>query len=227
LTVRSNTMADRATEKRRDIMRAAEELFADRRYHEVTLDAVARIARVSKGTIYNYFSDKQDLFFQLVISGFDDLCGVLEGTLPPGAGFREQLDAAAREITRFFAERRPLMRMMIAETGGAASRRPGVRDRWLEHRGGLVDAVACIMKRGIADGEVRAKIPARALAGLFLGLLRSRAHDREHTGIPPVSDRALVDLFCKGACGEAGCEPGRNSTGKGASRRRPRHGRPT
>jgi len=212
--------------KRREIMRAAETLFAGRRYHEVTLDAVARIAGVSKGTIYNHFSDKEDLFFQLVTSGFDDLCGVLEGTVPDGAGFREQLAAAAREITRFFAERRPLMRMIITETGCAASRKPGVRERWLKHRGGLVDAVACIMKRGVADGEVRAKVPPRSLASLFLGLLRSRAHDREHSGIPPVSDRVLVDLFCTGAGGDAGCEPRGTRRTKDAGRRRPRRDKP-
>jgi len=213
--------------KRREIMRAAETLFADRRYHEVTLDAVARIASVSKGTIYNHFSDKEDLFFQLVTSGFDDLCGVLEGMVLDGAGFREQLAAAAREITRFFAERRPLMRMMITENGSAATRKPGVRERWLEHRGDLLDAVARIMKRGIAGGEVRVKFPACSLASLFLGLLRARTHDRDHSGVSPVSDRALVDLFCTGARGEAGCKPRRTRRTKGAGRRRPRRNKPS
>ncbi len=201
-------------DKRRAIMRAAEGLFAGRRYHEVTLDAVARVASVGKGTIYNHFKDKEDLFFQLVTSGFDELCSVLEEKLPPGGGFREQLAAAAREITRFFEARRPLFRMMIAEAGRAQSRRRTVRERWLEHRNGLIDAVACIMKKGVADGEVGRRVPPRALAGLFLGLLRARAHDREHAGIPPVSDRTLVDLFCAGACGRGGARTVARAPGK-------------
>jgi AcrR family transcriptional regulator len=185
-------------------MRAAEGLFAGRRYHEVTLDAVARIAGVSKGTIYNYFKDKEDLFFQLVTSGFDELCGVLKEKLPTGAAFREQLAATAREITRFFEARLPLFRMMIAEAGHVQGRRRTVRERWLEHRKRLIDAVACVMKRGIADGEVRRRVPARSLASFFLGMLRARAFDRDHAGIPPVSDRTLVGLFCTGACGGEG-----------------------
>jgi len=194
----------RAVEKRHEIMRAAETLFAGRRYHEVTLDAVARVAGVSKGTIYNHFSDKEDLFFRLVTSGFDELCGVLNEKLPSGAGFREQLVVTAREVTRFFAERRPLFRMMITETGRAATQAKTVRERWFERRSGLIDAVACVMKRGIAEGEIRQKIPPRTLAGLFLGLLRARAHDMEHAGITPLGDRPLVDLFCAGACGKGG-----------------------
>jgi AcrR family transcriptional regulator len=205
VAVRSGAKNGRAVDKRRAIMRAAEGLFAGRRYHEVTLDAVARIAGVSKGTIYNHFKDKEDLFFQLVTSGFKELCGVLKEKLPPGAGFREQLAATAREVTRFFEARLPLFRMMIAEAGHVQGRRRTVRERWLEHRKRLIDAVACVMKRGIADGEVRRRVPARSLASFFLGLLRARAFDRDHAGIPAVGDAALVDLFYAGACGEIGC----------------------
>ena len=99
--------------KRQDIMRAAERLFAGRRYHEVTLDEVAHVAGVGKGTIYLHFKDKEDLFFRLVTSGFDELCEVLKERLPAGAGFREQLSAAARETTRFFDARRPLVPVRI------------------------------------------------------------------------------------------------------------------
>ena len=39
-------------DKRAQILDAAEKLFKNKRYHEMTLDLVAKEAKVGKGTIY-------------------------------------------------------------------------------------------------------------------------------------------------------------------------------
>ena len=62
-----------AGSRRLQIMRAVETLFTSRQVHEITLDDVIRQAGVGKGTLYRYFKDKDDLFFQTATSGFDDL----------------------------------------------------------------------------------------------------------------------------------------------------------
>ena len=61
-------------EKRLRIMQAAEQLFRTRQFHEIALDEVARVADVGKGTIYLHFSDKEDLFFQTAVAGYDEMC---------------------------------------------------------------------------------------------------------------------------------------------------------
>ena len=77
-------------DKRLAIMQAAESLFTSRRLHEITLDDVAREAQVGKGTIYRYFQDKDDLFFQTATQGFDELCDLLQQRVQIGrASWRE------------------------------------------------------------------------------------------------------------------------------------------
>ena len=44
-------------DKREIILKAAEQVFRHRRFDEVLMDHVAEAARVSKGTLYNYFTD--------------------------------------------------------------------------------------------------------------------------------------------------------------------------
>ncbi len=44
------------------ILDAANKVFAERGYHEATMDDIARRLGVSKGAIYLYFSSKEDLF---------------------------------------------------------------------------------------------------------------------------------------------------------------------
>jgi AcrR family transcriptional regulator len=186
-------------DKRPRIMQAAERLFTSRRLHEITLDDVAQIARVGKGTIYRYFQDKDDLFFQTATSGFDELCELLRRQVPPGAAFTAQLVEACRQISGFFDRRRQLFRMMQAEEGRMNWCRGPIRTRWLEKRKALVAAVAEILDKGVADGLVRGDIRPDVLASLLLGMLRTRTRELSEPGARHCSLEKMVEIFCAGA----------------------------
>jgi len=189
-------------DKRHEIMQAAELLFTTRRFHEITTDEVARAAEVGKGTIYRYFRDKEDLFFQTAVYGFDELCDLLQRRVTASSPFSEQLLDACRQITGFFENRWQLFRMMQAEDGRMALTKGTIHDRWMTHRRKLVAAVAEILRRGVQEGRVRGDIPAEVLADFLLGLLRTRTRDLRDA--PPAVRRheVVVDLFCHGAGGQ-------------------------
>ena len=56
----------RAEDRPREICAAALEVFADKGFAAARLDEIARRAGVSKGTLYLYFEDKEDLFRAVV-----------------------------------------------------------------------------------------------------------------------------------------------------------------
>ncbi|MHC4660777.1 MAG: TetR/AcrR family transcriptional regulator [Planctomycetota bacterium] len=190
-------------EKRRQIMSAAEKLFTGRRVHEITLDEVARAAKVGKGTIYRYFKDKDDLFFQVVTSGFDELCELLNERVPGNAPFRKQLLSACRKVTDFFAKRRQLFRMMQAEDGRMHWVKGKMHKSWAQRHRKLRNAMAGIVEKGVAEGEIRGDIPAEVLATFLLGMLRTRAHMMKDMPDKQRRHEVLVDLFCCGAKGNS------------------------
>ena len=51
--------------KRANILKAAEKIFAKNGFHETTIGEIAKTARVSEGTIYEYFSTKEALLFSI------------------------------------------------------------------------------------------------------------------------------------------------------------------
>jgi AcrR family transcriptional regulator len=55
-------------DKRNQILAAAQRVFDTCGYAATTMDAVAAEARLSKGSIYNYFRNKEDLFRQVFAS---------------------------------------------------------------------------------------------------------------------------------------------------------------
>lgn len=62
---RSFTMVFNMTDKREQILEATELLLAERGFHGLSMQMVAKQAGVAAGTIYRYFEDKDDLIEQL------------------------------------------------------------------------------------------------------------------------------------------------------------------
>ena len=190
-----------SVDKKQRIMKAAEQLFKARQFHEIALDEVAKEADVGKGTIYLYFSDKEDLFFQTAVSGFDDMCEMLHKDAVQGQSFSEELLQACQTITGFFQSRRSLFRMILAEGERAMGRGGGLRQRWLRHRTKMTAALAEIIDHGVQCGQVRRDLSSEVLVEFLLGMLRTRATEITDLGEPLCSHKAVVSLFINGING--------------------------
>ncbi len=186
--------------KQKQIMRVVEKLATNRRIHEITLDEVAEAAGVGKGTIYRYFADKDDLFFRVATSGFEELCELLKRTVPCDTSFTEKLLNACKQITKFFAARRQLLQMMQNEANLAYWRKGKIRQRWLDKRKMLVNALVDIFCEGVAEGVVRSDISAEVMATFLLGLLRTQARDLQDVPENMKNCKLLVDMFLNGVC---------------------------
>jgi AcrR family transcriptional regulator len=52
-------------EKKERVLNAATDLFAERGFHRTEMDEIARRAGISKGSLYNYFKSKDELFLHI------------------------------------------------------------------------------------------------------------------------------------------------------------------
>lgn len=187
-------------DKKQRIIHAAEELFRTRRIDEVTLDEIARHADVGKGTIYLYFADKEDVVFQAMVSGLEEMCSLIRQIASEGGTFHGRLLRMCENIVAFFRDRRPLFRVILSEdqrvmeNGGA-----GLRQRWRKQRKTMAEAVAAVIAEGMASGEIRADIPAGVLTEYLLGMLRARSWELEGWPEAQRSHATVVDLFLNGA----------------------------
>jgi TetR/AcrR family fatty acid metabolism transcriptional regulator len=185
-------------------MVAAERLFKTRQFHEITLDEVAQVADVGKGTLYLYFADKNDQFFQTAVAGFDDMCELLRRDPVTEGSVQQELRQACETISAFFQKRRPLVRMMLAEGDRASGKGGGLQQRWNRHRKKMTQAVAEIIARGVQRHEVRDDIAPKVLAEYFLGMIRTRSRELEGQSGRSAGKQALVALFVHGLAGKDG-----------------------
>ncbi len=186
-------------DKKWEIMKAAEILFSNRRFHEITLDEVAQKAKVGKGTIYRYFANKDDLFFQTATSGFDSLCHVVESCMTKEKNFTDQLLSACLEITQFFRQRHQLFRLMQVEEGRVIWSQGSLWDLWMARRQKLVLALSRILETGASENKIRRDVPPSVLADFLLGMLRTRARYLARVDDLYRRLELLLDIFLFGA----------------------------
>jgi AcrR family transcriptional regulator len=186
-------------EKKAAILKVAEKLFTSRPFHEVTVEDVAKAAKVGKGTIYKYFADKDELFFNVVTSGPDELCELLHKQVPGEASFESQLTDMCGAISEFFRSRHKLFRLMQSQEAGGQLFKRNMRGRHMENRRKMMNVVAEVLKHGVRNGLIRDDIQAPVLADALIALMWSRSHlqEDEPGEVPPLE--VVLDLFMSGA----------------------------
>ena len=53
-------------QKRKTIIESAAVLFSQKSYHEVMMEDIAKLSSIAKGTVYNYFNSKEELYFSIM-----------------------------------------------------------------------------------------------------------------------------------------------------------------
>jgi AcrR family transcriptional regulator len=106
----------RKRDTRARILDAASVLFADRGIAAVTVDDIASAADVGKGTIYNYFTAKEDIATAFLIE-LDRSALETMALLPTDAmGAAEALDAASWSLLEHKGPYREFVRAFLART---------------------------------------------------------------------------------------------------------------
>lgn len=104
----------------RDILEeAAYELFLEQGYAGTTVDQIASRAGVSRGTFFNYFTAKSDVFWTQIDDALDGLPAHLEATGPALRPVRAMGEAFADAALAFGPDRVPWLLGHFALVGSA------------------------------------------------------------------------------------------------------------
>jgi AcrR family transcriptional regulator len=106
-----------AAERREVLLGAALEAFAERGFHEVTLEEVAARAGVSKALIYEHFASKRDLTRALLDTYVHELLGRLADAIATAEPGEERMRTGVDAVLRFVEERPGAWRMLFRNSG--------------------------------------------------------------------------------------------------------------
>lgn len=138
-----------------EILATALSVFSERGFAAARLDDVAARAGIAKGTIYLYFSTKEELFEAVVRDAFSPVLERMTGAMAlPDMSCRALVELMIRTmyVQMVATERREILRLLVAE----AKRFPDLVSFY--HREAISRGKAIageILRRGIASGEFR------------------------------------------------------------------------
>jgi TetR/AcrR family fatty acid metabolism transcriptional regulator len=174
------------------MLEAAAALFGTQRFHEVRMEDIAAAAGVGKGTLYRYFSDKEDLYLALLERASKQMHDRLERAVGNAKSANAKLNTVIAAIISFFDEQPHLLSLIQREE---VLRGPDFP--WKKTRQEMLSLVTGLLEEGNANGEISARDPELValllLAGLR-GVLRFGKRPR-----PRDLAQRIADIFLKGA----------------------------
>ena len=158
--------------KRRDILQAAMRVFARDGYHRAKMEAVAEEAGIGKGTVYEYFKSKTDLFLVLhdhMLAELKDFyMKELAGIQQPAA-ILERFIAVAFQTFRVWEPFFLVFFDFWAE-GGRGEQQALLQTRLREAYAVARADVAAIIAAGVKDGSFRCDNPSLTATSILATL---------------------------------------------------------
>ena len=163
----AQTNAEVTRFKRDAVLRESGRLFSRKGYHNTSLEEIASALGVSKGTLYNYVSDKQEILFAFHNMGMDigeRVALQAEESEQNGAGkIRFAIATYIAEVSEELGGYG-----VVAEIGAL---KPADRAAVLERRDSLDRRFIRMVEEGVADGSLR-DVDPRMCVFTFLGAMQ-------------------------------------------------------
>ncbi|NQV16679.1 TetR/AcrR family transcriptional regulator [bacterium] len=206
--MKNNSKPDTMNRKERDkqrnreaILDAAVHLFAQKGFNETKLEEVAALAEFGKGTLYNYFKDKNDL----LLSSFDYALGKVMDYLD------EQLSSVSNPLERirlivisqfeYYRSNEDFLRVVVANQqiiGKTIHQHSGqeLHQRFMHLKKLMIKE----LQNAMDMGSLKPGDPGR-YASYLTGMIHSqvRSLNTGEINISDVNANEIVDIFLKGA----------------------------
>jgi TetR/AcrR family fatty acid metabolism transcriptional regulator len=155
------------SDKRQQILKAAVKVFSRKGFHDAKVDEIAQLADVGKGTVYEYFSSKTEVFQEMFKAGMQFYVDNISKELKPELSCQEKLRRVAKLHIRFITHYKDLARITMTEH---TQFNEEFRNWIFENRSRKMKMLEQIIDEGIASGEIR-KVDSQAVAMVFSGVL--------------------------------------------------------
>jgi AcrR family transcriptional regulator len=186
---------------RHGILRAALKHFAHSGYAAASVQQIVDDAKVSKPTLYYYFSDKAALFEALVHEAHDERYRLMTEAAARAQDIRGQLLEILNVLFDYFAENRELMRISLATAFASPGEMPSSL-KYADRCERNFEFVHSLMKAALERSELNLNFDSRELAFGFYG--QANAYLMTHLLMPRSEltrrkAERVVDLFLIGA----------------------------
>jgi AcrR family transcriptional regulator len=150
-------------ERRRQLLRAAQEVFVANGFHGTAMDEIADVAQVSKPVLYQHFPGKRELYLALLESHLAAMTELLMSALQSTADNKQRVHAAVRVYFEFMAQDSQAHRLVFESDLGND---PDVSGRLDSFNARIAETVAQVIAEDTRLSPLEATLLGHSLAGM-------------------------------------------------------------
>ncbi|MCP4131605.1 MAG: TetR/AcrR family transcriptional regulator [bacterium] len=193
---------DPGDKKRQKIFSAALQVFAQKGYHKATIDEIASLSGVGKGSVYRYFKSKEDLLEQLITEKYEEIITPISEIFTREGEMLAQIQEMV-ELWVGFIQENPIVYQLIQ--GEAITRQAG---KWSMFYDYFISQLPMFKERILAlnkEKELKTTNFYTAFYGI-LGFIDGVAHKWFRRGMDyPLTDEIplILEVLFNGFVGES------------------------
>ncbi|MDX2430370.1 MAG: TetR/AcrR family transcriptional regulator [Bacteroides sp.] len=153
-------------QRKEEIIQAAEQVFFSKGFEQSTMDDIAEKAELSKGTLYLYFKNKEDLHMAVARKGIILLRSITLNASEGAGNAIEKLQHMGWACVEFSKSHPDQMKSILTleglESGSISYTRSDVQN--LIYNESTVGTVIQLVEQGVAEKLIRSDIPAILVA---------------------------------------------------------------
>lgn len=182
------------------ILAAAEKLFVEKTYADVSMRDIADAADVSTGALYHHFPGKEQLYYAMLTAYMARIKTASLAAIPNDySPCRERLRALTRVYLSLRPSQRSIMRLVRRDLNAFNGKlRAGIVQAYQE---AVPDLVEQVLKDAMQKKEIRTQDP-RWLAWAYVAIVETTLGEyaQSHLGTVDARLDAALDLFFDGVC---------------------------
>lgn len=157
------------------IIQKAREIFEKNGFGDTKIEDIANSAGISKPTLYNYFSGKDDIFRAVVYSANFEFDKLIKPILEDSASFPEKLRILIVRLLSHMNENRGILRIVFYESkmfvDAIDKEDIGGIKKFLEIKEKRMKIFDSFFMQACKDGYINKDIPVRYITLFFIGVL--------------------------------------------------------
>ncbi|MFD3447278.1 TetR/AcrR family transcriptional regulator [Microbacteriaceae bacterium 4G12] len=179
-----------AIDRKRAIIEAATKSFAAFGYKATTMEQVAKLANVGKGTIYTFFKNKEELFDEIISYLICEMRDAAEEALHPELPFFENVHRGIYSILKFRQEHQLTIKLFQEEREFGT---PAVQEVMKKMDSAIISFIKSKLEIAIEKGYIREcdpEITSFVMLKLYIALIFDWEKNHE-----PLEREHIANLF--------------------------------
>ena len=177
-------------ETRERLLEAATIVFAEKGYYAAAVDDIVQVSQTSKGSFYNFFPSKQDLFLALVDRLADRLVARIEEAIATQKGALSKVDAALKAALDDLSKHRRIARILFIEAVGLGH---AFNEKFFQVHSKFAGLIEKYLTKAVEEGAIP-EIDTRLAALAWFGAINEVVIGWLYTGEPADLQDALPSL---------------------------------